>query len=354
MKQDYYETLEINQDASQEDIKKAYRKAALKYHPDRNKNNKEESETKFKQIAEAYEILGNAEKKQLYDQYGHEGLTNKGWSPSSSWSNIDIESIINDFGFDFSFSNRKRRGSDIQINVPITLEDVAKGCEKNISFTRLEKCNHCKGLGGTGQQKCAKCSGYGKVEVNHQRNSNFIRMVTECPDCNGTGAKIIKKCTICNGQGMKKDHTSIKLTIPAGVENGQILTVQNQGHKDDFNISRGHVQCVIQIKSHKKFKRKNNHLICEESISFDQACLGDKINVSTIYDEKITLKIPPGTQPGQVLRLNKKGLLDQYKNNGDQLIIINVKVPKKVSKEAAKLLRKFAKKINDSNGDLHA
>lgn len=346
MKQDYYDTLSVGRDASQNEIKKAYRKAALKHHPDRNKDNVEAAETKFKEVAEAYEVLSDSNKKEIYDQYGHEGLQGRGYTPAGAdWHNINVEDLIRGFGFG-GFSSRPRRGSDIQIGIPITLEEVAKGCKKNISFARFDKCDTCKGAGGTGIS-CPSCNGYGKVEVQHQHGFQQVRMITECRTCEGTGNKITKECSTCNGQGMKESRPSIDIKIPAGMEHGQALTIKGQGHKDEFDIPRGHVHCVIQVTPHEIFQRKGAHLFCSKSISFTQACLGGKVDVPTILGETVALKVPTGTQPGQVLRLKGKGLPHSSGRKGDQLVKVNIVVPKKVSTDAAKLLREFDKKTRN-------
>lgn len=333
MSQDYYETLSIDREASQKEIKKAYRKAALKHHPDRNQDNVKESEAKFKKVTEAYEVLSDENKKQMYDQYGHEGLQNQGYTPSD-WHNVNINDMSG-FG---------RRGSDIQIGVALTLEEIAKGCKKNISFARLEKCKECKGLGGSGVN-CPECDGYGQKEIRHSTGFQQFRMITECRACRGSGTKITKKCSGCSGKGMKEDRPSIDVTIPAGLEHNQILTIKGQAHRDDFNIPRGHVHCVIQEIPHKVFKRKGAHLLYNKSVTFTQACLGAKVDIPTIFGETVALQVPTGTQPGQVLRLKGKGFPHpSSRQTGDQLVRIEVQVPKKVSTEAAKLLREFDKK----------
>ena len=200
-------------------------------------------------------------------------------------------------------------------------------------------------MGGSGIS-CPDCGGYGKVEIRQQQGFRHVRMITECRSCEGSGTKITKECTTCHGQGMKEDRPSIDITIPAGLEHGHVLTIKGQGHKDDFNIPRGHVHCVIQVTPHNIFKRQGSHLLYSKFITFTQACLGDKVDVPTIYGETVTLQVPPGTQPGQVLRLKYKGLPHpSYNHTGDQLVTVGIKVPKKVSNEAANLLRKFDNKI---------
>jgi len=343
-KRDYYDVLGVKRDASADEIKKAYRKLALEHHPDRNQDDQKKAEVKFKEIAEAYEVFKDKDKKRTYDQYGHEGLSNSGYQPSD-W-HVNLNEAFRGFGF--GFGGRQRKGSDIQMVLSVSLEDVAKGAKKNISFTRLEQCTSCKGAGGTGEQ-CSTCGGYGKVEVRHHQGFGSMRMITECRKCSGTGVKITNQCKTCNGQGMKEDKIQASVSIPAGIMDGNVLTVSGEGHRDEVDIPRGDVLCFIKVSPHSIFVRQNSHLMSNKSISFKQACLGDKVEVSTIYGGTINLRIPPGTQPGQKLRLKGQGLPQvRSGGKGDHFVQIQIEVPKNISAEAESLLTEFDKETGKS------
>lgn len=343
-KRDYYEVLGINKQATAEEIKKAYRKLALKFHPDRNKA--DDAEAKFKEVSEAYNVLSNVEKRQVYDQYGHAGenRVRGGWSGG-------MEEMFNHFwsgggfgGFG-GFSNRRRRGSDIHIQVPVTLEEVSAGVEKTVSFERYTRCHKCKGAGGTGDV-CSKCSGYG--QVSHQQG--HMQVITTCRACQGQGTKITNKCTVCDGEGVISEQPSVTIQIPPGVSNNEVLVVEGEGHQEELDLPRGNLGCVIQVRQHPIFHRRGSDLLTIKKISMVQACLGDKVEVPTIDGKKVEVRIPPGTQPGQVLRIKGQGLPtlsrgDMVMGKGDQLLEVKIEIPSNVSPEAAKLLKEFAKKV---------
>jgi molecular chaperone DnaJ len=364
-KRDYYEVLEINRNATGQEIKAAYRKMAMRYHPDRNPDNKE-AEEKFKEAAEAYEVLNDPQKKSRYDQFGHEGLRGMG-SGHSGFSNIeDIFSAFSDvFGggggsiFDefFGGGNRRRssrrsmaqRGSDLKIRLPLTLEDIAKGAEKTLKIKKYVVCDDCNGTGAASRdayQRCNVCGGTGEIrQVSRSMFGQFVN-IAECANCSGTGQIITKPCQTCNGNGRVQKEEKITVNIPAGVESGNYIPLRNRGNAGFRGGDFGDLIVVIDEKEHDQFERSGNDILYKLRISYPDAALGTEVEIPTIFGNEF-VKIDAGTQPGSVITLRDKGIpyLNSYKK-GDQKILINVYVPKKLSTNEKSMLKELAESEN--------
>lgn len=346
-KRDYYEVLGINKNATDEEIKKSYRKMVHKYHPDRNKAS--DAEDKFKEASEAYQVLSDKEKRQIYDTYGHAGESRI----PGGWSDFDFGNF-SDFGFgdifgDFFGSQKKRRGSTIRLAVKISLEEAATGVKKTIRFNRFIKCKSCNGVGGKGET-CPICNGYGKTRRQQQIMFGISSVITECHACHGKGIKIIKKCVNCNGHGLQQEKKTASIDIPAGIDTDESLIIEREGNQEELSNPPGNVQCIIKIEPHPIFIRKGNNILCKTKISFAQACLGEKIEVPTIWKKTVSVRIPPGTQPLQTLRIKNQGLPGLTRRGrqtarGDQLLQIEVEIPKNLSDKAKEYLMKFEEEI---------
>jgi len=358
-KRDYYEILGVDRNADLSTIKSAYRKLALKYHPDRNPNDKQ-AEEKFKEATEAYEVLSDSDKRARYDRYGHDGV--KMGQDFGRYSNInDIFSAFGDiFGgssiFDEFFgggsSNRRtqrrstgERGSDIRIKLPLTLEEIANGTEKTIKLKKFITCDACNGSGaksGSGYKTCSTCNGAGEIrQVSRSFFGQFVNIST-CPNCNGTGKVIAEKCENCNGEGRVSGEEKIKVTIPAGVEEGNYLPLRDKGNAGRRGGGPGDLIVIIEEKEHPYFTRRDDNIIYHKIISFPEATLGASVEVPTLYgNEKI--KIEPGTQPGTVITLKNKGIPHLNTHGyGDQFVYINIHVPKSVNSKEKVILKELA------------
>jgi len=353
-KKDYYEILGISKDASTEEIKSAYRKLALKYHPDRNPSNKEEAEKKFKEINEAYEVLSDPEKRSRYDQFGSaEGMGGfdfrdfQGRGPSDFGDFSDI--------FDSFFGTRTRRreerarpqkGADLRYDLEISFEDAAFGKETEIEVPHWETCPVCQGSGakpGSTPQTCPDCHGSGEVRTTQSSIFGQFVNVQTCRRCHGEGKIITEVCSNCRGTGKVKTRKVVKVKIPAGVDTGYRLRVAGMGEPGERGGPAGDLYIVISVKPHKLFKREGINIRCNTTISFVKAALGGEITVPTL-EGNVKLKIPAGTQPNTVFRLKGKGIYKiGTKQRGDQYVKINVEIPKKLSSEQKKLLLDFAK-----------
>ena len=360
-KRDYYEVLEVPKTASAEEIKKAYRKKAIQYHPDKNPGDKE-AEEKFKEAAEAYEVLSDPQKRQRYDQYGHAGMNGMGGFSGGGMSMEDIFTHFGDIfsgaGFDLgdffggssgrgSRGPRVRRGSDLRGRVSLTLEEIATGCEKKIKVRRLVECKDCHGTGsadGT-TETCPTCKGSGRVTRAQRGIFGMMQMQTECETCGGEGRIIKNKCPKCGGQGVVRDEDVITVTIPAGVAGGMQLTVPGKGNAAPHGGVPGDLLVLIEEEEHKDFIRQESDLIYNLLLDMPTAVLGGQVQIPTLTgDVKIT--ITPGTQPGKVLRMRGKGLprIDQYGRSygtGDLLINVGVYIPEKLSNDERKLIEKL-------------
>jgi len=359
-KKDYYEVLGIEKSASAQEVKKAYRKLALKYHPDKNPDDKE-AEDKFKEAAEAYEVLSNDEKKAKYDRFGHAGMGGAGGFGGGGGMNMD--DIFSQFGDIFGgggggfggFSGfggsggrggrRVNRGSNIRVKVKMTLADVVNGVEKKIKVKKFISCKPCTGSGAEGGSggfaTCDTCKGVG--QVNRVTNTFLGQMQTAstCPVCGGDGKIITNKCNSCHGDGIVKDDDTIELKIPAGVEDGMQLSVSGKGNMGARNGVAGDLIVQIEEEEHPELKRDGNNILFDLYIPFPDAILGTDVTVPTV-NGKAKIKIEPGTQGGKVLRLRNKGIpeVNGYRS-GDQLVNVNVWTPQTLSNEEKEIVEKL-------------
>lgn len=348
-KKDYYKILGVSRDASEEEIKKAYRKLALQYHPDRNPGNKE-AEEKFKEAAEAYEVLRDPEKRQLYDRFGHEGLKGTGFSGFAGFE--DIFSAFGDifedmFGFSAFGSRRKARyepikGADLRYDLTISLRDAAFGKEENIEVEKYVHCDTCRGSGlepGTQPQSCSYCGGRGQVV----RTQGFFTISTTCPRCRGEGSIITHPCKRCHGKGKIKSKKTLNVKIPPGVESGMRLRLRGEGEEGERGGPSGDLYVFINVEPDQFFEREGNNIFCEIPISFSQAALGAELEVPTLYSQE-KIKIPPGTQTGETFIIKGAGMpsLDQGRGKGDQIVKVVVRTPTKLTKRQEELFRELA------------
>ncbi|MCH5220782.1 MAG: molecular chaperone DnaJ [Muribaculaceae bacterium] len=368
-KRDYYEVLGVDRNATQEQIKKAYRKKAIENHPDRNPGDKE-AEERFKEAAEAYDVLSDEKKKQLYDQYGHSmgqsGFGGGGGFYSSG--GFDINDILNRFaqefgGFDFGgFGGggrrqpRQKRGGDMRIRVKLTLEDIAKGTTKTLRVPTYVQCDHCKGNGakdGTAFTTCPRCQGQGHITMQQRTVFGIQNTISECPDCNGSGRKITERCPHCNGDGVTRRDQEVTFTIPAGATDGQTFALRGKGNYPKGGGVPGDLLVVVEEIKHPELIRDGADVIYNLMLDIPTAVLGGSVEVPTITG-KAKVNIPAGTQPGKVLRLRGKGLRDNENGGtGDELINIMVFVPEKLTaqqKETFEAL-KDAPNIKPSDSD---
>lgn len=354
-KRDYYEVLGIERTANGDEIASAYRKAAMKYHPDRNPGD-EEAVIKFKESAEAFEVLSDSNKREIYDRYGHAGLEQNGGGGGYQ----DVNDIFGAFGDVFGDSifgsffggggrrSRQQRGADIRCSVTIDLLEAAKGCSREIHFKRHEACQVCHGSGaksGTQPETCPYCGGRGRI----QQSNGIFSMLVGCPKCQGSGKIIKDPCPNCGGSGMEVKSVSMEIRIPAGVDSGVRLRLQGEGERCPGGGGiAGDCYVFIQIKPHPFFHRDGQDLICQVPIGYAQAALGAEINVPTLNGEE-KLQIPAGTQNGDVIRMRGRGIPTPRRNiAGDLLIQIFIEVPKKVSSEHEAILRKLAEIEGDN------
>ena len=371
-KRDYYEVLGVEKNASAEDIKKAYRKKAIQYHPDKNPGDKE-AEEKFKEAAEAYEVLSDPQKRQRYDQFGHAGMGGMGGFSGGGMSMEDIFTHFGDIfqgaGFDLgdigemfmggggrSRGPRVRRGSDMRVKVRLTLEDIATGCEKKIKVRKLVQCKDCNGTGSADgrTETCPTCKGSGRTVRQQRGIFGMMQVQSECETCGGEGTVIKNKCPKCGGQGVVRDEEIISITIPAGVMAGMQLTVPGKGNAAPHGGVNGDLLVLIEEEEHKDFVRQDSDLIYNLLLDMPTAVLGGQVQIPTLTgDVKIT--ITPGTQPGKVLRMRGKGLprIDQYGRNygvGDLLINVGVYIPEHLSKDEKKLVEQLQNSPNIAPG----
>ncbi len=356
-KKDYYEVLGVSKDADKREIKKAYRKLALKYHPD--KNPSKEAEEKFKEISEAYAVLSDEEKRQMYDQYGHAGIDQQ-YSSEDIFRNADFGDIFRGMGFDFqdifnqffggrgfSRGRRQRRGADLRYDTEITLEEAYNGLDKEVRIPRTESCDVCGGSGakpGTKPETCPQCEGHGQVRQSRRTAFGIFTQVTPCPRCRGQGTIIKEKCRKCNGTGQIQVTRDISIHIPPGVMDGSQLRLAEEGESGPGGT--GDLYVVIHVKPHPVFKRRGDDLYTTQTITFSEAALGTKKDIETINGESVTLKIPDGTQHGTILRLKNKGMPQiQSSRYGDLYVEIHVETPTKLSRKAKKLLKELEKEI---------
>jgi len=353
-KRDYYEVLGVNKSASADDIKRAYRRMAIKYHPDKNPGNKE-AEAKFKECAEAYEVLSDPNKRKQYNRFGHDGLRGTGMH---DFSRMNVEDIFSMFGFEdffggiFGGGGRRAgrrsgpvRGYDLETGVELTLGEVAHGTEKTIEFTRQDRCAKCGGSGaapGSQPTRCPQCGGRGQVA----RGGGFFQMVSACPQCQGTGRVVQNPCAECRGSGRVPKKRTVTIKIPAGVHEGQGIRVAGEGEPGRDGGPNGDLYCYVRVKPHEFLDRDGNDLIAVVPISFTQAALGVTIEVPSLNGSR-QLKIPAGTQYGSTFRIRGQGLPDvRTGRTGDEMVHVVIETPTNLNARQEELLREFAQTEN--------
>ncbi len=360
-KKDFYEILGVSKGASSDEIKKAYRKKALEHHPDRNPDNKA-AEEKFKEAAEAYEILGDDSKRKRYDQYGHAGMGNGGFG-GGGHPHMDMNDIFERFGdifggggdnpFESFFGGggsrsrggrRVHRGSNLRIKVKLTLEEIAKGIEKKVKVNKYVSCDKCSGQGankGSGFTTCSTCKGSGQVTRTQQTILGYMQTAATCPACGGEGQVITDKCKSCHGDGIVKGEDVITINIPAGVAEGMQLSMGGKGNAGPRGGVPGDLIIAVEEAEHEHFKREGNNIFYEQYVNFADAAIGTSVEIPTL-EGKAKVKIDAGTQPGKILRLKGKGIPDvNGYGKGDLLISINVWTPQHLSSEEKNILEKL-------------
>lgn len=344
-KNDYYEILGVSRDASEDEIKRNYRKLAMAYHPDRNPGDKE-SEAKFKEASEAYEVLRDREKREIYDRYGHEGLTGTGFQGFAGFEDIfsSFGDIFEDiFGFSGGRRTRTaaRAGADLRYDLTISFMDAAFGISTDIEIEKFVRCWECEGTGaapGTTPEVCPRCRGRGQVT----QTSGLFSISTTCPQCRGEGRIVKDPCRVCMGTGKAKTKREINLKIPAGVETGSRLRLEGEGGEGEFGGPSGDLYVFIHVEPHEFFKRNNDDILCQVPISITEATLGANIEVPTM-EGSAKIKIPKGTQNGKIFRLKGKGISHlRGFGKGEQIVQIKVEIPTNLNKKQEKLLREFA------------
>ena len=357
-KQDYYDVLGINKNASSEEIKSAYRKLAVKYHPDKNPGDKS-AEDKFKQASEAYGILSDKSKRENYDNFGHAAFENNGGQQGGGFggfSGADFSDIFEDFFGDFGGGrssrgrrNSNNRGSDLRYDLSITLEEAYSGKKQNIQFSSTDKCTICKGSGskpGYSADRCSYCGGNGKI----RSNQGFFTVQQTCPQCSGSGEEITNPCNDCGGSGNKQISKKISVTIPKGVDDGTRIRLAGKGESGTRGGASGDLYLFINIKSHDLFKRSDVNLFFEFPISIADAALGTTIEIPTIDGKKAKIKIPNGTQDGKQFRLKGKGMPFMRRGDyGDLYVQVKTEVPVYLNKEQKDLLERFRKIENEKS-----
>lgn len=343
-KRDYYEVLGVDRSADAAEIKKAYRQLALKYHPDRNKENAE-AEARFKEASEAYEVLSDSQKREVYDRFGHQGLHGAGFQGFHG-----VDDIFSSFGdlfdefFGFGGSRRGGRahgytGSDLMYEISIAFRESASGTEQSVTFTKEDRCDSCKGVGGSGRISCVACGGTGNIT---QRQGFFV-LQTTCPQCRGQGERLEKICSDCKGRGRVRKKKELLVKVPAGIEDDMQLVLRGEGEAGINGGPPGDLYVRVRVEADDFFHRRGDDLVCTVSISFPQAALGGKIRVPTLDDE-IEIKVPAGTETGDEMRIPRRG----FKNvngggEGNQVVTFSIKTPKKLSKRQKQLLEELEK-----------
>ncbi len=367
-KRDYYEILGVGKNATDEEIKKAYRTLAKKYHPDANPNNKQEAENKFKEVNEAYETLSDSQKRQMYDQFGHngpQGFGNNNGYYSYSSSGFDGFGDFGDLGDIFSsffgggFGSRSgrnansgsRKGADLRYSLDISFEEAFLGTQKIINITKNESCNTCKGSGakpGTKPEKCSVCGGTGQVRQVQTTILGQMQTTRTCSNCNGTGEVIKEVCTDCRGKGTIRKNVKLTVKVPAGIDENQTIVLRGEGETGQKGGPKGDLYITIHIKKHSIYTRKGNNVICEIPITFTQATLGAELEIPMVDGTKEKYIIPEGTQSETKFTIRNKGFKNVNNNYyGDFIFIVQVQVPKRLSKEQREILLQLAKTMNE-------
>jgi molecular chaperone DnaJ len=356
-KRDYYEVLGVSRDVNEADLKKAYRRLAMKYHPDRNQDN-DEAEIQFKEAKEAYDVLSNAQKRAAYDQFGHAGVDPSAGAGAGGFGGDPFSDIFGDvFGDIFgggrrSGGSRVRRGSDLRYNLELSLEDAVAGTSVNIRVPTLVACETCDGTGarkGTSATTCTTCGGVGQVRM----QQGFFSVQQTCPNCRGQGTTITDPCPDCHGQGRIQEHKTLSVKVPAGVDNGDRIRLAGEGEAGEHGGPSGDLYVQIQVKPHPIFRREENDLMCEMPISLGMAALGGELEVPTL-NGRIKLKIPAETQSGKVFRMRGKGVKSVRGGmTGDLLCRVNIETPVNLNSRQKELLREFEESIQGA-GEHHS
>ncbi len=374
-KRDYYEVLGVNKNATDDELKKAYRKLAKQYHPDANPDNKKEAEAKFKEVNEAYETLSDPQKRRMYDQFGPDGpqgfggaggpFGGQGGYYSYNGSGFDGFGDFGDLGDIFSSfftggfgrqstkgrQNGPRKGADLNLRMDITFEEAYLGVEKEIVITRNEKCSHCHGTGakpGSSPMKCPSCQGTGQIRQVQNTILGQVQTTRTCPECHGTGEVIKEPCEVCKGKGTVRKQPKIKVRIPAGIDNEQTVALRGEGDPGQKGGPNGDLYITIRIKKHNIFTRKGNHVLSEIPITITQATLGAELEIPMVDGSKESYKIPEGTQTGTKFTIRNKGFKSVNSSiQGDYIFTVIVQTPKKLSKEQRDLLTQLAKTMNE-------
>lgn len=359
-KRDYYEVLGVSRGASEAEIKKAYRKLAKENHPDLHPGDKE-AEARFKEVNEAYEVLSDADKKARYDQYGHAGVDpnfGAGGGFDGSFDFGDLGDIFGSF-FGGGFGGGRRtnpnapqRGESIRLSLAISFEEAAFGCEKSVTVERMETCETCHGNGcapGSTPEVCPECHGTGTVQVRRQTPMGVFATSSPCTRCGGKGKIIHQPCKDCHGTGVVRKRKTIQASIPAGIDNGQTISIRGQGNAGKNGGPAGDLLITITVRPHELFRREGTSVLCEAPITFAQAVLGAELEIPTI-DGKVKYELPEGTQSGTTFRLKGKGIPAlNGRGRGDQYVTVYIETPRNLNKEQKEALKKFAESMGDSN-----
>lgn len=356
--QDYYEALGVSRDATADQIKSAYRKAALRWHPDRNPDNKSEAEENFRVASEAYSVLSDPQKRATYDRYGHAGLGNRGFDATGFNATIfeEFQDIFGDlFGFEQVFGGGRRggrgargqRGADLRYDMTLSFEEAATGVTTKIQISRRENCEVCKGTGakpGSGMVTCHTCGGRGQMVY----QQGFFSITRTCPACQGAGQTIKEVCTACRGQGRIERERTLEVGVPAGVDSGTRLRMSGQGEPGTNGGPPGDLYIFLEIKEHLFFERRGSDLYCTVPVSFPQAALGATIRIPTMQGE-MDLHVPEGTQSGQIFRQRGKGLPNPHGGRGDLYVNVQVVVPSKLTREQKRVLEQLGQTMKVEN-----
>lgn len=360
-KRDYYEVLGVNKNATNDELKKAYRTLAKKYHPDVNPDNKE-AEAKFKEAAEAYSVLSDQGKRQQYDQFGHAGVDGQGFGGPGGFD-IDLSDILGSFfggGFGFgggggggSRRNGPKRGADLRYRMSLEFTEAAFGTTRDISFNREDHCDHCHGSGaepGSKVETCPTCNGSGVVQQRQQTMFGNMMTQSACRTCGGTGKKIDTPCTVCRGSGRMNKSKKLQVKVPAGINNGEMLTLRGEGEAGSLGGPSGDLYVEVSIKPHSLFQRKGFNSYCDMPLTFGQLVNGAEIEVPTL-DGNVMYKLKEGTQPGDILNIKGKGIpiINRPGQRGDHFVTVILEVPRHLSEEQRRLLDEFEASLGDKN-----
>ncbi len=364
-KRDYYEVLGVSKGASEDEIKKAYKKMARKYHPDLNPGDKN-AEEKFKEVNEAYEVLSDANKKARYDQYGHAGVDPNfgagggfGGGFNGDFDFGDLGDIFGSFFGGSGFGGGRRsnpnapsRGESIRMSLAISFEEAAFGCEKAVTIDRMETCESCHGNGcasGTTPEICPDCHGSGVVQVRRQTPMGVFATSSPCQRCGGKGRIIHQPCRECRGSGLVRKRKTIQASIPAGIDNGQTISIRGQGNAGQNGGPAGDLLITITVRPHEIFRREGTSVLCEAPITFPQAVMGAELEIPTI-DGKVKYTLPEGTQSGTTFRLKGKGIPSlNGRGRGDQYVTVYIETPRNLNREQKEALKKFAESVGENN-----